>query len=217
MDSPWTLRGLGFVGKSALLAERQLREERSRNDRLETGIRKRQDVRKRGTVKLSNLGLNILRLLVLLIVLGISIYIFMIRDQAAKFAAYGYPGIFLISILANGTILLPAPGIVPRLRHGRSLQPVFCGLTAGAARLAVNSPAPTWAGFMDSLAERRGLCGGGEQDGAIGKNRDQEDAGIAIGREFCCLVADHENIDAYAEHRSATPAGAGYSVPDWKA
>ncbi|MGA7194314.1 MAG: VTT domain-containing protein [Anaerolineales bacterium] len=80
----------------------------------------------------STIALNILRVLVLLLVIGISVYIFMIRDQAAKFAEYGYPGIFLISILANATILLPAPGIAIVFAMGGVFNPLIVGLVAGA-------------------------------------------------------------------------------------
>ena len=109
---------------------------------------------KEARFKLSNLGLNFLRVLVLLIVIGISVYIFMIRDQAAKFAAYGYPGIFLISILANGTILLPAPGIVLVFAMGGVFNPFFVGLTAGAGA-AIGELSGYLAGFSGQvLAEK---------------------------------------------------------------
>jgi uncharacterized membrane protein YdjX (TVP38/TMEM64 family) len=80
----------------------------------------------------STFALNILRVLVLLLVIGISVYIFMIRDQAAKFSEYGYPGIFIISILANATILLPAPGIAIVFAMGGVFNPLIVGLVAGA-------------------------------------------------------------------------------------
>ena len=54
----------------------------------------------------------ILRVMILLLVTGLSIYLYTIRDQLAGFEAYGYPGIFLISILANATVILPLPGVV---------------------------------------------------------------------------------------------------------
>ena len=52
------------------------------------------------------------RVLALLFVLGISIFIFSIRDEAEKLALYGYPGIFILSFLAYATVFLPAPGIL---------------------------------------------------------------------------------------------------------
>ena len=94
----------------------------------------------------STIAINILRALVLLAVIGISVYIFEIRDQAAKFAAYGYPGIFLISILANGTILIPAPGIAFVFAMGGVFNPLIVGLVAGAGA-AIGELSGYMAGF----------------------------------------------------------------------
>jgi membrane protein YqaA with SNARE-associated domain len=52
------------------------------------------------------------RILGILFVVGLSIYIYDIRDQAKQFAQYGYGGIFLFSFLANATIFLPAPSLL---------------------------------------------------------------------------------------------------------
>jgi len=79
----------------------------------------------------SLLRLNLIRVLVLLGVIAISAYIFTIRDQADRFAVYGYPGIFLISMLANATILLPAPGIAVVFAMGSVFQPLLVALSAG--------------------------------------------------------------------------------------
>ena len=87
-------------------------------------------------------------------VVGISVYIYEIRDQAAKFAAYGYPGIFLISILANATILLPAPGIVFVFAMGGVFNPFIVGLAAGAGA-AIGELSGYMAGFSGQpLAEK---------------------------------------------------------------
>jgi membrane protein YqaA with SNARE-associated domain len=75
---------------------------------------------------------NLLRILALLIVIAISIYIFSIRDQAQELAKYGYPGIFLLSILANATVLLPAPGVVFVFAMGTVFNPLWVALAAGA-------------------------------------------------------------------------------------
>ncbi len=82
----------------------------------------------------------------MLAVIGISVYLFEIRDQAAKFAAYGYPGIFLISILANGTILIPAPGIAFVFAMGGIFNPLMVGLVAGAGA-AIGELSGYMAGF----------------------------------------------------------------------
>ena len=75
--------------------------------------------------------LTLIRVLVLLAVIGLSVYIFSIRDEAERFAAYGYPGIFLISLLANATILLPRPGVAIVFAMGSVFEPALVALAAG--------------------------------------------------------------------------------------
>jgi membrane protein DedA with SNARE-associated domain len=75
--------------------------------------------------------MNILRILALLAVIGLTIFIYMIRDRVDDFAAFGYPGIFLIALLANATILLPAPGVAIIYAMGAIFNPFAVGLAAG--------------------------------------------------------------------------------------
>jgi membrane protein YqaA with SNARE-associated domain len=74
---------------------------------------------------------RIFRLLLILGVLGISLAIFTFRDQFAHLAAIGYPGIFLVSLLGNATIILPAPSLALVFAMGSALPPVLVGLAAG--------------------------------------------------------------------------------------
>lgn len=83
-----------------------------------------------------HLGTAVIRILVLLAVVALSVYIFTIRDRAASFAVYGYPGIFLISLLANATILLPAPGVAVVFAMGSVFPPVFVALAAATGATA---------------------------------------------------------------------------------
>jgi len=80
----------------------------------------------------ANRRVTIARIAALLAVIIISIYIFSIRDQAARLAIYGYPGIFLISFLAYATVILPAPGIAIIFTMGGIFNPLVVGLVAGA-------------------------------------------------------------------------------------
>lgn len=80
----------------------------------------------------SSIPITIARILILLAVIALSVYIFSIRDQAARFAAYGYPGIFLISLLANATIFLPAPGVAVVFAMGSVFAPPLVALSAAA-------------------------------------------------------------------------------------
>ena len=74
---------------------------------------------------------TLLRIISLLAVVAISVWIFSIRNQAAQLAAFGYPGIFLISLLANATVLLPAPGVAVVFAMGSIFNPLILGIVAG--------------------------------------------------------------------------------------
>lgn len=73
-----------------------------------------------------------IRIFVLIVVIAISVYIFSIRDQARELAKYGYPGIFVLAILSNGTVLLPAPGLLIVFAMGAVFNPILVALAAGA-------------------------------------------------------------------------------------
>jgi membrane protein YqaA with SNARE-associated domain len=74
---------------------------------------------------------TLLRVLSLLAVIGISIWIFSIRDKAEELAVYGYPGIFIIALLANATVLLPAPGVAVVFAMGAVFNPFIVGIVSG--------------------------------------------------------------------------------------
>jgi membrane protein DedA with SNARE-associated domain len=79
----------------------------------------------------SPLSTNLLRLLSLLAVIGITIYIYNIRDHVKEFERFGFAGIFLIALLANATVLLPAPGVAIIYAMGAVFNPLLVGLAAG--------------------------------------------------------------------------------------
>ena len=74
---------------------------------------------------------TILRILAVTAVIGISAYVFSIRERVDEFAAYGYPGIFLIALLANATVFLPAPGLAVVFAMGSVFHPLGVALAAG--------------------------------------------------------------------------------------
>ena len=75
---------------------------------------------------------TILRILSILAVIGITLYIYSIRDRVEEFQALGYPGIFIIALLANATILLPAPGVAIVYAMGAVFNPIGVGIAAGS-------------------------------------------------------------------------------------
>jgi uncharacterized membrane protein YdjX (TVP38/TMEM64 family) len=74
---------------------------------------------------------KVLRGISFLAVISISIWIYSIKDQAAQLAAYGYPGIFIVAMMANATVFLPAPGVAVVFAMGSIFNPMLVALFAG--------------------------------------------------------------------------------------
>ncbi len=74
---------------------------------------------------------RLLRIASLLLVIGISGAIIVERDQLSALGHYGYPGVFIISVLSSATVFLPAPGIAVVFATGSVLNPILVGLVAG--------------------------------------------------------------------------------------
>jgi uncharacterized membrane protein YdjX (TVP38/TMEM64 family) len=82
--------------------------------------------------KLSKRTLNIIRVIVLLAVIALTIFLVIKREEIQALKAYGYPGIFLFSILANATIFVPVPGVMFTSAMGAVFNPLFVSIAAGA-------------------------------------------------------------------------------------
>ena len=98
--------------------------------------------------------MNVLRILALLAVIGLTVFIYMIRDRVEDFAAFGYPGIFVIALLANATILLPAPGVAVIYAMGAIFNPFGVGLAAGTGG-AIGELSGYLAGFSGQAVVER--------------------------------------------------------------
>lgn len=72
------------------------------------------------------------RILVVLFVLGLSVAIYIFRDELVALAAIGYPGIFFVSLLGSATIIFPAPSLALVFAMGSVFPPLLVGLAAGA-------------------------------------------------------------------------------------
>lgn len=77
--------------------------------------------------------LQLVRLGMLIFVVALTLFVYAIRDRADILRAFGYPGIFLLSALANATIILPAPGLAFVFGAGtlQTLNPLGVGVAAG--------------------------------------------------------------------------------------
>ena len=69
--------------------------------------------------------------LMLLLVVAVTVALFFYRDRVAELGNYGYLGAFLISLVANATIILPMPGLLILIALGAALTPVLVALVGG--------------------------------------------------------------------------------------
>lgn len=99
-------------------------------------------------------GATLVRILLFLAVVAFTVFVFSIRDEAAKLAAYGYPGVFLVAFLSSATVLLPAPGVAVVFALGSVLNPFLIGLSAGAGA-ALGELSGYAAGFSGQAVVKR--------------------------------------------------------------
>ncbi len=105
----------------------------------------------------SRLVTNILRALALLVVIGITVYIYDLHEHIRDFGAYGYPGVFLVALLTNATVFVPAPGVAVVFAMGGILNPLGVAFAAGTGG-ALGELSGFLAGFSgQAVVERTGL------------------------------------------------------------
>jgi uncharacterized membrane protein YdjX (TVP38/TMEM64 family) len=81
--------------------------------------------------KKANFRTTVLRVLAIVAVIAITLYTYSLRERIEDFQALGYPGIFLVALIANATILLPAPGAALVAAVGAIFNPIGVGIAAG--------------------------------------------------------------------------------------
>jgi uncharacterized membrane protein YdjX (TVP38/TMEM64 family) len=75
---------------------------------------------------------NLVRAFALIAVIGITVFLYLNRDQVSKLQVLGYPGIFLVSLLSNATLILPIPGVLFTSAMGAIFNPFYVALAAGS-------------------------------------------------------------------------------------
>ena len=92
--------------------------------------------------------------LVVLITIGIFLY----RDRISDLGMLGYPGVFVVSMVWNATVLVPIPSFWTYFLLGTIFHPVLVGL-AGGSGAAVGEMTSYLAGFSGrSILEGRNLA-----------------------------------------------------------
>lgn len=75
---------------------------------------------------------TVLRALALLFVISLTVLLVYYRDQVKNLEGYGYPGIFLVSMLTNATLILPVPGVLITSAMGAVFNPFWVAVAAGS-------------------------------------------------------------------------------------
>ena len=71
------------------------------------------------------------RILALAFVILLTTVLVLNRDQVSKLEEIGYPGIFLASLLANATLIMPVPGVLITASMGAVFNPFWVAIAAG--------------------------------------------------------------------------------------
>jgi membrane protein YqaA with SNARE-associated domain len=101
--------------------------------------------------------LTLVRVLVLLFVIALTLLLYLYRDRFQGLEAYGYPGIFLISIISNASLILPVPGILFTSAMGAIFNPFWVAVAAGSGA-ALGELSGYLAGFSgQAVVEKAGI------------------------------------------------------------
>jgi len=79
----------------------------------------------------SDRRLAVLRVVALVFVIGLSVGVYLLRDQVQNLKGLGYAGIFLISLVSSATIILPVPGVLVTSMMGAVFNPFWVAIAAG--------------------------------------------------------------------------------------
>ncbi len=101
---------------------------------------------------------RLIPILILLLVIAITVVLFLFArrypGRIEEFETYGYLGAFLISLVANATIILPMPGLLILIGLGTVCNPILVGLVG-----AVGGAIGELTGYVAGRSGR-GLSGG---------------------------------------------------------
>jgi len=71
------------------------------------------------------------RIAAVLFAIGVTLGIVLFQDQIERLGVYGYPAVFLISLVGNATLIIPSPSMAVVFGIGATLNPIAVGLIAG--------------------------------------------------------------------------------------
>ena len=74
---------------------------------------------------------KITRILALVFVITLTILLLAVRDHISQFEEYGYPGIFIVSLVSSATVLIPLPGVLVTSAMGAIFNPFWVAIVSG--------------------------------------------------------------------------------------
>ncbi|MCC6148064.1 MAG: VTT domain-containing protein [Anaerolineaceae bacterium] len=75
---------------------------------------------------------SLYRWMLFLFVILLTVLLFYFRNRIPNLGRYGYPGIFIISILTNATVIVPLPGVFFTSAMGVVFNPFWVAIAAGS-------------------------------------------------------------------------------------
>ncbi len=76
--------------------------------------------------------IKVARVAALVFVVALTIILYINRENVRELEALGYPGIFLVSLFANATLILPVPGVLVTSMMGAVFNPFWVAIAAGS-------------------------------------------------------------------------------------
>ncbi len=75
---------------------------------------------------------RVISILALVFVIALTVFLFINRSRIHELEALGYPGVFLISLLSNASLILPVPGVLFTSAMGAIFNPFWVAIAAGS-------------------------------------------------------------------------------------
>ena len=97
---------------------------------------------------------TVLRVVALISVVALMVLLFIFRHEVRRLKQYGYVGIFLISIAANATVIIPLPGVALTVAMGAIFNPLGVAIAAGSGA-AIGELSGYLAGFSGQAVIER--------------------------------------------------------------
>ena len=112
-----------------------------------------------------------LRPLIFILVIGLTVLILWMGGRIQQLGRYGYPGIFLLNLLANATVILPLPGVVMTPAFGAVLSPFWVSIAAGSGA-ALGELSGYYAGYSGGRAVLERMDKHGRYEALFGRYGD---------------------------------------------